>query len=330
MLNTVRDILKPANNKVILDMTFGSGGHSLNLLKQAPEMRIIAADRDSLANSIALDCNNYMSNILPIKSKFSQLKYKLIANGVLPSSLDGVLIDCGVSSMQLDDAERGFSFIRDGPLNMSMDNPRKDKNEQIKGKKNASFVVNHLNEKTLSKIIRKYGEERHAKLIAKRIVENRLINSTLELADVISSAIPRGYGSRKELSIHPATRTFQAIRIYVNDELNELNSAIECAHLFLNEGCPCVAISFHSLEDRIVKRHFHSIDFNMKNNLSARQQMILSAGKAYTHSMKDIKNSVRKGWKPLSRKIFNPDMQEILANPRSRSAKLRAATKELL
>lgn len=120
----------------------------------------------------------------------------MIVNGILPSSLDGVLIDCGVSSMQLDNAQRGFSFLKDGPLNMSMDNnPKEYKNNPIIGKKNAGYVVNHLNEKILSKIIKKYGEERHAQLIAKRIVENRIIKSTLELADVISSAIPKRYDS---------------------------------------------------------------------------------------------------------------------------------------
>lgn len=130
----------------------------------------------------------------------------------------------------------------------------------------------------------------------------------------------------RESKIHPATRTFQAIRIYVNDELDELHSGLDCAHKFLKPGAPCVAISFHSLEDRLIKRHFHSIALDKEKNLSVRQQ-ILSAGKI-SHSKKDIDNSLKKRWRPLSRKIVSPSIKEVVVNPRSRSAKLRAATKE--
>jgi len=202
---------------------------------------------------------------------------------IAPGSLDGLLADFGVSSLQLDEAHRGFSFRHDGPLDMRMDPSKGESAEQ---------VVNQEDENVLADLIYEYGDERRSRRIARAIVRARPISTTAELARVISGAAPPIYGEK----IHPATRTFQAIRIRVNDELGEIRSLLQCAGSLLKPGGRLVLISFHSLEDRLVKDAF-----------------------------KDWKDA--KVFEVLTRKPVIAEEQEMLRNPRSRSAKLRAAEK---
>jgi 16S rRNA (cytosine1402-N4)-methyltransferase len=209
-----------------------------------------------------------------------------IAEGQRPGTIDGILADIGVSSLQLDDAARGFSFQADGPLDMRMD-PRSERT--------AEQVVNHLDERQLADVIYEFGEERRSRRIARAICRSRPIRSTAHLADVISAAArPMNQAERR---IHPATRTFQALRIFVNRELDDLKALLEAAPRILKPGGRVVVISFHSLEDRIVKDAFRE------------------------GAIKD------KHFRVLTRKPVTATELESDRNPRARSAKLRAAEK---
>jgi 16S rRNA (cytosine1402-N4)-methyltransferase len=214
-----------------------------------------------------------------------QRSFAEIAKGNKPATIDGILADIGVSSLQLDDAARGFSFQADGPLDMRMD-PR--------GERTAEQVVNHLDERQLADVIYEFGEERRSRRIARAICRSRPIRSTAHLADVISAAArPMNQAERR---IHPATKTFQALRIFVNRELEDLQALLEAAPRILKPGGRVVVISFHSLEDRIVKDAFRE-----------------GAQKGY--------------FSVLTKKPVTATELESDRNPRARSAKLRAAEK---
>jgi 16S rRNA (cytosine1402-N4)-methyltransferase len=209
-----------------------------------------------------------------------------IAKGQKPGSVDGILADIGVSSLQLDDAARGFSFQADGPLDMRMD-PR--------GERTAEQVVNHLDERQLADVIYEFGEERRSRRIARAICRSRPIRSTAHLADVISAAArPMNQAERR---IHPATKTFQALRIFVNRELDDLQALLEAAPRILKPAGRVVVISFHSLEDRIVKDAFRK---------GANEDMY---------------------FRVLTKKPVTATEEESDRNPRARSAKMRAAEK---
>jgi 16S rRNA (cytosine1402-N4)-methyltransferase len=242
----VVDYLLPSLEQggVFVDATFGRGGHARAILEAAAEAELVGIDRDpqALDEGVA-DLATYEDRIRLVRDDFENLAAVLERLGI--ASVRGVLFDLGVSSPQLDEAARGFSFRNDGPLDMRM-NPD--------APLSAATVVNEYSEKELARVIRDYGEERFASRVARAIVRNRPIERTSELAEVVKEAIP---AATRRTGGHPARRTFQAIRIEVNRELDALQSALPDAVDALEPGGRVAVISYHSLEDRIVKRTFN-------------------------------------------------------------------------
>ncbi len=275
---------------VWLDGTFGAGGYTREFLKAGAD-KVIAVDRDPLAFEMAEDwIGDYGDRIEPVAGTFSKLDE-------YGADLDGVVLDLGVSSMQLDLAERGFSFMRDGPLDMRMsqDGP------------SAADLCNDADEGELADIIYLYGEERASRRIAKAIVKARPVTSTGELAKIVEGCLPRA----KPNQSHPATRTFQALRIAVNDEYGELWQGLMAAERALKPGGQLAVVTFHSVEDRMVKRF-----------LAARSGNTANANRYAPETEKTVAAFTVK-----SRKAIGPDAQELEDNPRSRSAKLRVAVR---
>ncbi|NQT06067.1 MAG: 16S rRNA (cytosine(1402)-N(4))-methyltransferase RsmH [Candidatus Omnitrophica bacterium] len=282
LLQEVLENLKPAPGKKILDCTVGGGGHSRFILELiTPGGKLIGIDQDSSALKTASErLKGFEKETVLIKGNFRDAKSILTKQGL--GKVDGVLYDLGLSSLQLEEGERGFSIKLNAPLDMRMDRGQKI---------NAGNLVNKISEPDLKGILKSLGEERQAGRIARAIVSRRPIMTTHQLAETVLRAIP---AKRRSARIHPATRTFQALRIAVNDELGALNEALDNLPGIVKEGGRICIISFHSLEDRIVKHRF----------------------KAYKKA--NILNIVTK--KPIT-----PEREEILINPRSRSAKLRVA-----
>jgi 16S rRNA (cytosine1402-N4)-methyltransferase len=303
LLKEAIDFLAVRRGGTYIDATVGLGGHSYEIAKRlgAPG-HLIGLDKDPAALRIA---GETLTPVVGVRSsvlgeaddqepKTHDLRpdwpeiallhrsFAEIAKGQKPSSVDGILADIGVSSLQLDDAARGFSFQADGPLDMRMD-PRSERT--------AEQVVNHLDERQLADVIYEFGEERRSRRIARAIVRSRPIRSTAHLADVISAAAR----SMKPERIHPATRTFQALRIFVNHELDDLKALLEAAPRILKPGGRVVVIDFHSLEDRIVKDAFREGAIKEKH------------------------------FRVLTKKPVTATELESDRNPRARSAKLRAA-----
>lgn len=300
LLNETIALLEPKQGGVYLDATLGGGGHSVELLKRiGPNGTLLGIDRDSEAIEYARKrLDDFAGRKIFVEGNFRDLRSILDTQGI--SELDGALFDFGVSSHQLDTA-RGFSFTRDEELDMRMGTDARS----------AARIVNEYCESDLARVIRDYGEERYARRIAKAIVgqrANKPIRTTTELAGIIVSAIPRG-GRWQE--IHPATRTFQGIRIEANAELEAIEAAIPAAVDALKVGGVIATISFHSLEDRIAKTVFR--------RLSGRCEC--------PPRMPVCVCGARKLVKVLTSKPITPSVEEIESNPRSRSAKLRAAVK---
>jgi len=276
----------------IVDATFGAGGHSEAILNKYKFSNIIAADRDPeafVAGRPILE--KYKSRIITINTKFSNLHNSLLYKQKI-TSVDGFLLDIGVSSMQLNNAKRGFSFRQTGPLDMRMGN-----DTQLI----AAHLVNALPQNKLADLIYIYGEERKSKKIAEAIARERKINpitTTTELADLIKKSVGSNYDSNRLNNIHPATRTFQALRMYINKELYELKSALICAEQLLRPGGILVVISFHSLEDIIVKQFLYQC---------AKRKSIVTQ---MTQSLPTFNI--------LSTKPLKPSEEEITNNPRSR------------
>ena len=274
---------------VVVDATLGFGGHSLAIAKRLGAAgRLICFDRDEQAMELARarlaglaeELGGEMPTVEYVGRPFSE-----IAEVISPGTLDGLLADFGMSSMQLDEAHRGFSFRSDGPLDMRMD---------TRSGLTAEQVVNQADEEDLANLIYEFGEERRSRRIARAIVRARPLSTTAELARVISAVAPPIKGEH----LHPATKTFQALRIRVNDELGEIQTLLKSAGSLLKPGGRMVMISFHSLEDRLVKDSF--------------------------------RESARLGeLEILTKKPATATEQEALRNPRSRSAKLRAAERVL-
>ena len=285
----VIDLLLVKKSGTFLDVTSGFGGHSAAILEELNGGSLIATDQDPEAIRFLKSKFKTEERISIHQARFSELHKLFSAN-----DFDGILADIGVSSYQLDTAERGFSFMKDGPLDMRM-------NQNIG--EDASSWVNNASEKEISNIIWKYGEEKKAKRIAKAIVEARKsfkIRTTKELAEIILEEVPRRFNDKK----HPATKTFQAIRIFINNELEELDLLLDFASKHLKIGGRTCIISFHSLEDRMVKRFFRD------------------------HSRRDPKlsklpNLADDSSFKLVTKAIKPSENEMNINPRSRSATLR-------
>ncbi len=273
-----------------LDGTFGAGGYTRALLEGGAD-RVIAVDRDPLAFDMASDwAAQYGDRLIMQQGVFSKLDQ-------YGDGLDGVVLDLGVSSMQLDLAERGFSFMKDGPLDMRMsqDGP------------SAADLVNEADETVLADILFQYGEERASRRIAHAIITARPITTTLELAGVIEKCLPRP----KPGQSHPATRSFQALRIAVNNEYDELYQGLMAAERALTPGGKLAVVTFHSVEDRMVKR-FMTARGGRQSNANRYAPETQSAPAQF-----ELK----------TRKAIGPDAAELAANPRSRSAKLRVATR---
>ncbi|XP_050191185.1 12S rRNA N4-methylcytidine (m4C) methyltransferase [Myiozetetes cayanensis] len=331
MVEEVLSCLSPQPGQRFLDMTFGAGGHTRALLEEADDITVYALDRDPTAYKIAQQLSeSHPKQIQPLLGRFSEAEALLISSGVEPGTLDGVLLDAGCSSMQFDTPERGFSLQKDGPLDMRMDSDR------CPAVPTAADVVNALDQQALASILRAYGEERHAKKIASAIVQARSvypITRTQQLAGIVAGAFPpSALYARKDLlqrPAHVATKTFQGLRIFVNDELHELFIGLKTAEKFLKPGGRLVALSFHSLEDRIVKRFLHGIDMAEKYNLSSRQKIRQalknSSKKEDAQESPHGKSSSR--WIFIQKKVLTPQSKDIETNPRGRSAKLRAAIK---
>ncbi|NXV11988.1 MET15 protein, partial [Cepphus grylle] len=331
MLEEVVNCLSPQPGQCFLDMTFGAGGHTRALLEKASDITVYALDRDPTAYKIAQQLSeSYPNQIRALLGQFSQSEALLISSGVEPGTLDGVVLDAGCSSMQFDTPERGFSLQKDGPLDMRMDSDR------YPDMPTAADVVNALDQQALASILRTYGEERHAKKIASAIVQARSIypiTRTQQLASIVAGAFPASaLYARKDLlqrPTHVATKTFQSLRIFVNNELHELFIGLKTAEKFLKPGGRLVALSFHSLEDRIIKRFLHGIDMTEKYNLGSRQKIRQalknSSPEEDTQEFPHGKSNPK--WIFIQKKVLTPQAKDIQTNPRGRSAKLRAAIK---
>lgn len=301
LLNECLDALNIKEDGIYVDGTLGGAGHSSEILKRLSENgRLIGIDQDTDALKAAgLRLQNF-NNVTYVHNNFYNIKQ--ILDDLDIEEVDGILMDLGVSSYQLDTGERGFSYMKDAPLDMRMNR----ENEL-----SAYEVVNTYSEEELYRIIRDYGEEKFAKRVATFIVnarEEKNIETTLELVEIIKNAIPAK--ARRE-GPHPAKRTFQAIRIEVNSELSILNRAIEDGVSKLSKGGRMAIITFHSLEDRIVKNKFRDLAVSCR---CPREFPICVCGE---------KAKV----KVISRKAIDPSKEEVEMNPRSRSAKLRVIEK---
>ena len=294
LLDSVLRWLSPRDGGLYIDATFGAGGYTSAIL-QAADTRVIAIDRDRSAIAAGAGLVGRSGGRLTlVEDRFSNLADVAAEQGA--AAVDGVVMDIGVSSMQLDTADRGFSFRLDGPLDMRMggDGP------------SAADVVARASEADLAKVIFTLGEERFSRQIARAVVKARAaaaITTTKALADIVASVVRTKPGD-----IHPATRTFQALRILVNEELGELELALEAAERVLTPAGRLVVVSFHSLEDRIVK-----------NFLNARGKV--SAGSRHQPERQQAAPSFR----ILTKRPDSADEAETARNPRARSAKLRAA-----
>jgi len=275
------EILNVQPDGYYIDATLGAGGHAEEILRRLDKGKLIGIDRDPVALAFAGErLKDFGEKLITMPGNFAQISGLYAARGFPPA--DGLLADLGMSTMQLEDASRGFSFSTPGPLDMQM-GPNSGPN--------AADLVNEMSEQELADVIFKLGEERHSRRVARAIVKGRPYRLTTELAQVVTRAIPSRTALRH---LHPATRTFQALRMAVNRELECLESLLAQALEVLKPGGRVVILSFHSLEDRLVKWAF-------------------------------------KGWQRegrariLTRRVVRPSEAEIAANPRSRSAKLRAA-----
>ena len=298
MLQEVVEALKPEDNATFIDATFGRGGYTTRILNEA-HCQVMAIDRDPDAiQSAAALVADYAPRLTMAEGPFSQLADMAEAKGM--GLVDGVVFDLGLSSPQLDEAERGFSFRHDGPLDMRMEKSGPD----------AADFINSASETEIARVIWQYGEERASRRIARAIVKARgetPITRTKELAAIIHSVMPRP----KSGQIDPATRSFQGIRIHINGELDEIEQALDAAEKQLKPGGRLVVVSFHSLEDRIVK------NFMIKRS---------GQGPRPSRHLPDAPTDAPT-FALSQRKPVLPSEDEIQNNPRARSAKLRVVTR---
>jgi 16S rRNA (cytosine1402-N4)-methyltransferase len=300
LLNEVVESLKPADNEIFVDATFGAGGYSRAILSSA-KCRVFGIDRDPnvglLADALARD---FPGHFLFLAGRFSAMVSLLAEVGV--SEVDGIVMDLGVSSMQLDQPERGFSFAKDAPLDMRMG---------VDGRSAADLIA-HGSESELADIFYQFGEEKASRRIARAIVNARSvapITRTTQLAEIISGV----GGVERRPGMHPATRSFQALRIAVNEELDELRAALEAAEKLLKPGGRLVVVTFHSLEDRIVKQFF--------NERAKEQNPSRHLPAAYAAPQQESRIS----FALMHKKPLQSGDNELQDNIRARSAKLRAA-----
>lgn len=299
MLDEVINVIGPRDGEIYVDCTFGAGGYSRALLETA-HCRVMALDRDPTAIAAGQKMvGAFSSRLTLVESPFSDLLD--VAHRLGLSQVDGVVMDIGVSSMQLDRPERGFSFLRDGPLDMRMSDCGPT----------AADVVNSLDEEALANVLYDLAEERRSRAIARAIVKTRReapIRTTLELAALVERVLGRARGDEK----HPATRTFQALRMYVNDELGELEGGLKAAEALLKPGGRLLVVSFHSLEDRIAKRFF--------NARSGKEEGV-------SRYLPRQEQARAPSFRIVNTRGFTPSEGETEMNPRARSARLRAGVR---
>ena len=301
LLDECIDSLNIKPDGIYVDGTLGGAGHSLEIEKRLDGGKLVAFDQDMDAiENARIKLAEYMDRVILIHSNFENLGEKLDENGI--TGIDGLLLDLGVSSYQLDTPERGFSYMHDAPLDMRMDKSLTE---------SAWDIINRYSEAELSDIIRNYGEENWHARIAAFIVERRRekpIETTFELVDIIKAAVPR---KARDENLHPAKRTFQAIRIAVNRELDVIEKVIREATEKMNRGGVIAIITFHSLEDRIVKNVFRD----------------LSAGCICPPEFPVCTCNTVAKLKLLTKKPIISSKEELEENPRARSAKLRCAVR---
>lgn len=299
LLNECIDNLNIRPEGTYLDGTLGLGGHSYEIAKRLSTGRLICIDRDENAIAYSRErLREFADKVTFVHANFSEAAEILDNLGI--DSVDGMLFDLGVSSPQLDDADRGFSYMQDAPLDMRMNQS---------SSLTAYDIINGYGENEIAKILFEFGEERFSRRIAQEIVRARNqkpVETTLELVDIIRSAMPAAALREKQ---HPAKRSFQAIRIAVNDELGEISKMMDTAPDALSSGGRLCVISFHSLEDRIIKNKIASRE---NGCICPREAPICTCG--FVRTLKSV-----------SRKPILPSDEEIETNPRSRSAKLRVA-----
>ncbi|RMF09250.1 MAG: 16S rRNA (cytosine(1402)-N(4))-methyltransferase RsmH [Alphaproteobacteria bacterium] len=299
LLKEVLDVLAPADGEVFVDGTFGAGGYSRAIL-EAANCTVWAIDRDPAVAPLADRLHRaFPGRFHFLSGCYGEMEALLAAAGV--ERVDGIVLDIGVSSMQLDTAERGFSFQAEGPLDMRMgsEGPM------------AADVVNTATAEDLADILYKYGEERQSRRIARAIVAvraDRPFSRTGELARVVEKAVGRKPGK----AVHPATRTFQALRIYINDELGELERGLAAAERLLRPGGRLCVVSFHSLEDRIVKTFLRERSGDAEG---------------VSRHLPAVASARAPSFRQVGRKAIRPGADEIAVNPRARSARLRAAVR---
>jgi len=296
MMQEVLATLQPRSGAIYLDATFGGGGYAASILEAATcTLWAIDRDPDAIARGAALAAR-HPGRLHLVQARFGDMMDSLAARGV--TQLDGVVMDLGVSSFQLDEADRGFSFRADGPLDMRMGREGPT----------AADLVNTLDEAELVRIIKEFGEERHARRVARAILRARAeapIETTARLAEIVRRAVPRDPSG-----IDGATRSFQALRIAVNDELGEVERGLSAAMQLLAPGGRLVVVAFHSLEDRIVKR--------------AMAEAAGRQGGASRHDPAALLQRVAPRYALLTPRALRPGEAETAANPRARSARLRA------
>ncbi len=303
LMSQTLNSLKLRPGGVYLDGTLGGGGHTEAILQATePDGKVIGLDQDDEALAAASQrLKPFGERFCPIRANFAEMEQVLAAEGI--AGLDGVLLDIGVSSHQLDEPDRGFSYMQDGPLDMRMDR---------RGGQTAADLVAELSESELANLIYRYGEEKFSRRIARRIVEQRAqtpIESTKQLAELISAAIPAA--QRRKEKQHPAKRTFQALRIAVNDELGVLERGLVAAFASLKSGGRLSVITFHSLEDRIVKNYFAGL---AKGCECPPEFPVCVCGKQPQALL-------------ITRRPQTATEDELQSNPRARSAKLRTVEK---
>lgn len=301
LLNEVLHWLAPRRGGVYLDGTLGGGGHARAIMEIAgPEGRLLALDQDAAAlERVRTSWGEDRERCTLVRASFADMGRVAAEQGI--GHVDGILLDIGISSDQLDDPERGFSFMRDGPLDMRMDRSRPV---------TAAELLNALPEADLAGLLRRYGEEPRARAIARRVVQARgreSFSRTAQLRDLVMNV----YGGRRG-RIHPATQTFQALRIAVNGELEALEQGLEAGLDLLGPGGRMVVISFHSLEDRITKRCFAEHQ--------GQWESLAEGGRKWVGRLPQVE--------VLTRKPVMASEEESLANPRARSAKLRAVERK--
>lgn len=298
LLKEAVELLNLRNNEVFIDATLGLGGHTELILQTVENVRVIGIDQDLEAIRLAGErLEKFGDRVKIVHANFSEIK------SVTDEKADGILADLGVSSLQIDSADRGFSFRLDAELDMRMD---KDSDAET-----AAELLENLSETEIADLIYKYGEERNSRRIARRIVWKRELGEPIKTTKELAETVEKAVGRKPKDKIHPATRTFQALRIAVNGELEILEKFIEDAIDILKKDGRLAVITFHSLEDRIVKQTFQR----------------LSGKCSCPPRMPQCSCGAKKAVEILTRKPIVPMTEELAENPRSRSAKLRVCRK---